>query len=140
MLIEDTSTKCPSCRSPLVWLSRITRLRDEREVEESNFGCDARKRQYVYVDGELGERRKERDTHAESAAMIRSELEAALRHRCPDCGGPISDGREGRTFTCLWCHEQYSVEGGELVRKLDDPRLMKPRPRMSDFYALQSKR
>ena len=140
MLVEDTSTKCRECGKPLVWLGHLKRGRDEGGLEEFRFGCDACKREYVYVDGRLSEKRKERDAQAESAAIIRSERDAVLSHRCPACGGPISDGRIGPTFGCLWCGEQYAVENGELVPKLEDRFLAKQRLRMSDFYAVQPKR
>ena len=86
------------------------------------------------------EKRKERDTYAESAVMARSKTEAALKHRCPACGGPISDGRVGSMFCCLWCGEKYGVETGELVPKPSEALLPQSKPKMSDFYALQPNR
>jgi nitrite reductase/ring-hydroxylating ferredoxin subunit len=118
----------------------VKRGRDDREIDEFRFGCDACKREYVYADGQLSERRKERDTYAESAAIARSETEAALKHRCPACGGPISDGRVGSMFCCLWCGEKYGVETGELVPKPSEALLPQSKPKMSDFYALQPNR
>ena len=135
MLAEDTSTKCPECKKPLVWISVLKR----EEEEELRFSCDACKREFRYADGQLGEVHRERDPKAESAAVVRSEHEAVLNHRCPACGGPISDGRMGPLLTCLWCHERYSVEGGELVPRMEDF-LPPPKPRLSDFYPAQRQR
>ena len=139
MLSEDASTQCPECRKPLIWLGHCRRECDEGSAEELRFGCGVCKREFDYADGQLSERRKRRDTYAELAAAIRSEYNAALNHRCPACGGPISDGRVGRKFACLWWGEEYAVEKGELVTKLEEDRLLKSKPRMSDFYAVQFK-
>jgi predicted nucleic acid-binding Zn-ribbon protein len=61
-----------------------------------------------------------------------------LSHRCPACGGPISDGGTGLTLACLWCGEQYAVEKGELLPKPEDPLLRPSKPKMSEFYAIRS--
>ena len=140
MLIEDNSTKCRTCRKPLVWLNHFKRGREEGGAEEFIFGCDACKREFVYVEGRLSEKWKERDTYAESAAIAQSEHDAILRHRCPVCGGPVSDGSTGLTLACLWCGEQYGVEKGELVPKPEVPLLRPSKPKMSEFYAVQSRR
>jgi hypothetical protein len=36
-------------------------------------------------------------------------------------------------LTCDWCHQQYSVESGGLVPRIEEAVQLKPR--MSDFYA-----
>ena len=139
MLIEDASTKCPSCKNPLIWLN-VKRV--EGDAQQFSFGCNTCKREYVYVGARLIEKLEsgnKRDIYAESTAIARSETEAALKHRCPACGGPISDGRVGPIFTCLWCGEGYAVGEGELVPKLED-HLLKPKGRLSDFYAIRTKR
>jgi DNA-directed RNA polymerase subunit RPC12/RpoP len=137
MIIEDASTKCPSCKNSLTWISHLKR--EDGGAEEFRFGCDDCKREYMYLDGRLGELSKGKGPYAEAAVIARCETEAALKHRCSTCGGPISDGRVGRRLSCLWCGEEYTVSNGELVPKLEDP-LLKPKTRMSDFYAVQSKR
>jgi len=140
LLVEETTTKCLECARPLVWLGHRTGGREEGGGEEFRFVCDACKREYLYLAGRLSKKWKEGDTDAESAAIIRGEHDSALSHRCPDCGGPISDGRVGRMFACLWCGEEYAVENGELVPKLADPLLRPSKRKMSEFYALQPKR
>jgi len=135
MLAEDTSTKCPECKKPLIWVSVFKK----EDGEEFRFSCETCKREFAYSNGRLSERRTERDPRAESAAVVRSEHEAALNHRCPACGGPISDGRVGPLLTCLWCHEGYAVEGGELVPRMEDF-LRPPKPKLRDFYAIQQQR
>ena len=137
MIIEDASTKCPSCKNSLIWISHFKR--EEGGAEEFRFGCDACKREYTYLDGRLSELSESKGPYTEAAVIARCETDAALKHRCPGCGGPISDGRVGRRFACLWCGEEYAVGNGELVPKLEDA-LLKPKTRMSDFYAVQSKR
>jgi len=139
MQVEDNSTRCPECLKPLFWLGHNMRRREGGDTEVFSFGCDGCKREYLYLDGQLTEKKRERDTHAESTAIIESELDAALSHRCPACGGPISDGSAGPRFACLWCGETYSVEKGELIPRLKDL-LRSARPKMGDFYAPNNQR
>jgi nitrite reductase/ring-hydroxylating ferredoxin subunit len=72
--------------------------------------------------------------------MARSERDTVLNHRCPRCGGPISDGAMSPMLVCLWCGEEYAVKNGELVSKLEDHLLMRPKRQMREFYTIQPKR
>ena len=137
LLVED-EVKCPYCKKPLFWISH--RESEGSGTEEFRFGCETCKRAYLFAGGRLSEQRKERGTRAESEAMARSECESVMSHRCPECGGPISNERAGSMFSCLWCGEKYAVELGELVQKPEDFLISRSKTKVSEFYAVQRKR
>lgn len=132
MEFESNSTECYECHTPLVWVGRSTRIDQGREVYEFDFRCDTCKREYRFRDGKLEEVKVERNPVAEHMAMHKAELDTARNRRCPQCGGPLDDW-----LACGWCHERYSIDNGELIPKLEE--LLKHKPKMSDFYALQWK-
>jgi hypothetical protein len=100
---------------------------------EFDFQCGSCKGEYRFRDGKLRKLNTERDPAAERLAMHKAEIDTVRNRRCPQCGGPLDDW-----LTCEWCHERYSVDNGELVPKIDE--LLKPKPRMPDFYALSEQR
>jgi len=132
--IEDNSTNCFYCHKPLVWISRSKQLNQDREVYEFGFRCDSCNREFRFTDGKLKELKAQRDPFAELMAMREAEFGAIRNRRCPHCGGPL-----GEWLTCGWCHEQYSIENGELVPRTET--LLKQRkPQMREFYALNAQR
>jgi len=137
LLVED-AVKCPYCKKPLLWVSH--RERDDCGAEEFRFGCETCKREYLFAGDRLSECRKERNTYAESEALARSEYEAVMNHRCPECGGPISNGSAGSAFSCLWCGEKYVADQGELVQKPEAFLISRSKTEISEFYAVQRKR
>jgi uncharacterized protein YbaR (Trm112 family) len=130
MLIEDQSTKCRDCNNPLTWTAIGKRLRQGSDVYELDFRCETCKREYRFTDGNLKELKIERDPVAEKLAIRQAEIDAFRNSRCLNCGGPLDDW-----LTCDWCHERYSVDEGILVPR---PReALRPKPKVSDFYALE---
>jgi uncharacterized protein YbaR (Trm112 family) len=130
MLFEDKSTKCPNCQSPLTLLSHGVRF-EKTEIHAFDFCCDKCNRKYEFKDGELAAKPHERDVTAESEAIKYAELEDAVSHRCPDCGGPIVNPY-GLALRCEWCGQAYSLNDGELQQKKTDQPDRKPT--MRDFY------
>jgi hypothetical protein len=84
------------------------------------------------MDGKLRQLKIERDSVAEQMAMRKAEIDSVRDHRCPNCGGPLDNW-----LMCDWCHGSYSVDSGELVPRSEEP--LQPKPKMSDFYAIQRK-
>ena len=113
-------------------MSRNKRLLQGRDVYEFNFRCDPCKREYRFRDGELKQLKIERDPIAEHIAMREAEMDSVRNRRCPNCGGPLDNW-----LRCAWCHESYSVDSGELVPRSAEP--LQPKPKMSDYYAIQRK-
>ena len=134
MEIEGNSTNCFYCHKPLVWISRVKRSQQGRDVYEFDFRCDSCKREFQFKDGKLKELKAQRDAFAELMAMREAEIGAIRNRRCPHCGGPLNDW-----LTCDWCHEQYGIDNGELVPRTEI--LLKQRkPQMREFYALNAQR
>jgi len=104
-------------------------------VYEFGFRCDSCKREFLFKGGKLRELKPQRDPVAELMAMREAEVGAIRNRRCPHCGGPLDDW-----LTCNWCHEQYSVDHGELVLRIEDHLLKQPKPQMRQFYAHNSQR
>ena len=130
MLIEDQSVKCRSCSNPLTWAGMSQRIHQSREVYALDFRCDSCEREYRFIDGKLKELKVERDLVAEQIEMRKAEINTFRSRRCLSCGGPLGDW-----LTCDWCHQRFSVEGGELVPRIEEA--LQPKPKMSDFYADQ---
>jgi uncharacterized protein with PIN domain len=133
--IEGNSTNCFDCHKPLVWMSRSKRVDQGRDVYEFGFRCDSCKREFRFKDGKLKELKAQRDPVAELMAMRKAEIGAIRNRRCPHCGGPLDDW-----LTCDWCHEQYSVDNGELVPRIEDHLFKQHKPQMREFYALNEQR
>ena len=126
MEFDDNSTECVDCRKPLVWISRIKRLHQGREVHEFDFRCDSCKREFRFRDGKLKELKNDRDPVAEHIAMRQAEIDTVRNQRCPHCGGPLDDW-----LTCDWCHERYSVDNGELMPRIQEQ--LQHKAKVSDF-------
>ena len=130
MLIEDSSANCRGCHNPLTWVGLSKRSGQNSVVYELDFRCEKCKCEYQFRDGKLRELKVERDPVAEKLAIRQAEIDAFRNSRCINCGGPLDDW-----LTCDWCHERYSVDEGVLIpRPGDSPR---PKPKLSDFYALK---
>jgi hypothetical protein len=78
-----------------------------------------------------------RDPIAESEAVERTSLIAALNRRCDNCGGPIARSY-GVALRCDWCHQDYRLVDGQVQPMTEDS--PKVRLSMRDFYALHAKR
>jgi nitrite reductase/ring-hydroxylating ferredoxin subunit len=116
-------------------MSRSKRLDQGRDVYEFGFRCDSCKREYRFRDGKLKELKTQRDPFTELMAMRKAEIDTIRNRRCPHCGGPLDDW-----LTCDWCHEQYSIDNGELVPRIEDHLLKQHKPQMREYYALNAQR
>lgn len=138
MLVEDKSTSCQNCTKKLTWTSHSKTWENGKQVDELTFECDDCHRQYSFKEGKLSEKRTERDTYSETAAIKRAEMKNALQRRCPDCGGPVTGGNGIYVLRCSWCGREYGVINGELQVRLPEKN---PTSReMRDFYAIQPRR
>ena len=107
---------------------------ENRHIEEFMFRCEACRREFLFRDNRLFERTPQRDMAAEVIAIRELEHVDALHRRCFDCGGPLTADIGG--FRCQWCDEPYVIRDGQLIPKPYESQI-KPKARISDFYALQ---
>ena len=135
MLFEDQSTKCPSCKNPLTWKSHTKRWESVRLVDEFTFRCESCKREYEFKDDKVSEKKHARDPLAESEAIERTLLLAAINRRCGNCGGPIARSH-GVAVRCDWCHQDYKIINGELEPNTEGP--IASKLSMRDFYSLET--
>jgi hypothetical protein len=110
MIFEDQSTKCRTCKKPLTWISHSKRWQGTTQIDEFSFQCESCNREYQYVNDKLHEKKQERDTIAETIAMLHSQKEEALSRRCFLCGGPINE-----QLSCKWCQQEYVFNEGHLM-------------------------
>jgi len=100
MLFEDQSTKCPNCRNNLTWMSHIKRWEQTRQVHEFQFQCESCKREYLFKDDQIIEKRPNRNPIAETIAIQQSQLQDAINRRCLNCGGPITNAHGVSALRC----------------------------------------
>ena len=131
---ENNAAECFHCHKSLVWISTAERWYIDRQIYELDFRCDSCKREFRFTEGKLRERKDERksvrDPVAEQLAIHEAEINTARNCRCSNCGGPLDEW-----LTCEWCHERYSITNGVLVSKIAE--IPHPKPKMSDYYALE---
>jgi len=116
-------------------MSISKRVDQDRDEYEFGFLCDSCKREFRFKDRKLEELKTQRDPFAELMAMREAEISAIRNRRCPHCGGSLDDW-----LTCDWCHEQYSIDNGELVPRIEDHLRKQRKPQMREFYALNTQR
>lgn len=127
MQFKDKLSECAYCNKPLVWVSRITRWYEDRKIQDFTFRCDVCKREFLYRDNRLFEKKPVRNEVGAVTAIRKLEHKDALNRRCTECGGPLTNDVSG--FQCVWCNEKYILTEGVLVTKPPEP---KPRMTLSE--------